>query len=100
MIRHFVDRQPGKKFDKVALIEAAYSEFRTLLAEHYQPEVAPIPGADATFHWLRNHGIQIAATSGFYREVARLILDSAGWCDTFAAMFPAAMSLGGGPHPS
>ena len=82
VIRYFVAKSAGKgQFDA----EQIYQQFRGLLEAAYRAKVSPIPGAHATFAWLREHGIQIATTTGFYREVRDLILDKAGWAKTFHA---------------
>ena len=85
VIRHFIERQTGRSTPGDETVEAVYSDFRKLLEEHYTESVVPIRGTEATFAWLREQDIQIATTSGFYREVAQLILDRAGWHSTFAA---------------
>jgi phosphonatase-like hydrolase len=38
-----------------------------------------IPGVEETFVWLRERGIKIALTTGFYRKVTDIILGAAGW---------------------
>jgi phosphonatase-like hydrolase len=82
VVRHFVANSAGKgQFDA----EHIYQQFRGLLEEGYRAKVSPIPGAEATFVWLREHGIQIATTTGFYREVRDSILHKAGWEKTFHA---------------
>ena len=84
VIRHFVGRQEARH-DGVD-VEGVYADFRKLLEQHYRWNgVTAIPGALETLGWLRDRGIQIATTSGFYREVAELILERAGWHDLFAA---------------
>ena len=97
VIRHFVERQT--KSSEGELVEATYSDFRKLLEGHYMGEVMPIAGANRTFAWLRERGIQTATTSGFYREVADLILEKAGWRDTFAANISSSDVAQGRPAP-
>jgi phosphonatase-like hydrolase len=84
VIRHFVQRQSEPA--NSGKLEQVYSEFRKRLEQHYRENgVTPIAGAANTFAWLRERNIQIATTSGFYREIAAVILETAGWRDTFAA---------------
>ncbi len=98
VIRHFVRRQ-DEAADESA-IEAVYADFRIGLEQHYREHgVVPIAGAEDTFAWLRKHGILIATTSGFYREVADLILESAGWRGMFAATISSSDVSVGRPAP-
>ena len=62
VIRHFVERQPGRKARDGQIVEAVYSDFRNLLEEHYKQNVVPICGTNTTFAWLRERDIQIATT--------------------------------------
>lgn len=97
VIRHFVERQT--KSSEGELVEATYADFRKLLEGHYIRGVMPIAGANGIFAWLRERGIQIATTSGFYREVVDLILEKAGWRDTFAANISSSDVAQGRPAP-
>jgi phosphoglycolate phosphatase len=84
VIRHFVGRQ--EVGHEGVDVECVYADFRELLEQHYRGNgVMAIRGVAKTFAWLRERGIHIATTSGFYREVAELILERAGWRGTFAA---------------
>jgi phosphonatase-like hydrolase len=86
VIRHFVERQAEDKAGHKAKIELAYSDFRRLLEGHYRERGAKtIAGTTTTFDWLRQRGIKIATTTGFYREVNDLILEQAGFRNGFAA---------------
>lgn len=61
-------------------VEDAYEAFRKSLEQAYARDGAKaIPGAEATFAWLRERGIKIGLTTGFYRRVTDLILESVGW---------------------
>ena len=98
VIRHFAARQETPPTAKE--IECVYADFRRLLEQHYQRNgVTAIPGAAKTFAWLRERGIQMATTSGFYREVAELILERAGWKTTFAANISSSDVSMGRPAP-
>jgi phosphonatase-like hydrolase len=99
VIRHFVERQGGG-----AVLESAvgivYADFRIALERHYREKgVVPIAGAADTFAWLRERGIRIATTSGFYREVSELILESTGWRGMLAASISSSDVPAGRPAP-
>lgn len=67
-------------------VERIYADFRQCLESHYfRHGVTPIPGAQEAFDWLRQRGILLATTTGFYREVNDLVLRKAGWEKTFDA---------------
>jgi phosphonatase-like hydrolase len=77
-----------------------YADFRRTLEDHYQKNgVIPIAGAEATFTWLRERKILIATTTGFYREIAELILKKAGWLATFDANVSSSDVAKGRPAP-
>jgi len=98
VIRHFVRRQDAAADESA--VAAVYSDFRTLLERHYRDNgVLPIAGAAATFGWLKERGILAATTSGFYREVADLILEAAGWREMFAANISSSDVSVGRPAP-
>lgn len=62
------------------LVDAAYADFVELLRTYYRetPPVA-LAGVEETFAILREHGIQVALTTGFSREVAEPLLEALGW---------------------
>jgi phosphonatase-like hydrolase len=99
VIRHFVERQGG-----AAVLESAvgivYADFRISLERHYRENgIVPIPGVDQTFARLRERGIKMATTSGFYREISDLVLEKAGWRDVFAASISSSDVAMGRPAP-
>jgi phosphonatase-like hydrolase len=99
VIRHFVERQGGG-----AVLESAvgivYADFRIALERHYRENgVVPIAGAADTFAWLRERGIRIATTSGFYREVSELILEATGWRGLLSAGISSSDVPAGRPAP-
>jgi phosphonatase-like hydrolase len=64
------------------LAETVYGAFKSHLVSVYRHgEVNAVPGSDATFHWCREHEIQVALTTGFDRAIADLILEKLGWID-------------------
>jgi phosphonatase-like hydrolase len=87
VITRFVERQWGKQeAGNEARIAKAYGDFKAQLETKFSNGgVKPIPGAAATFAWLKTRDIVCATTTGFYRAVTDQILRSAGWQGTFAA---------------
>lgn len=69
---------PNKKVQgKVA---ESYEMFKQILEDHYRTAtVCPSENCIETFETLRNKGIKIALTTGFYREVTNIILNRLGW---------------------
>lgn len=66
--------------DYIANIETSFAKFRNVLENHYRTQpVHPTEGCIELFDWLRQHGIKIALTTGFYREVTNIILNRLGW---------------------
>ncbi|WP_217617204.1 phosphonatase-like hydrolase [Cellulomonas sp. GbtcB1] len=63
-----------------ATVDAAFARFGVLLADAYatRPPTA-IPGVPEAFATLRRHGVKVALTTGFTRDVATSILDVLGW---------------------
>ncbi|MBZ5681184.1 MAG: HAD hydrolase-like protein [Acidobacteriia bacterium] len=99
VIRHFVEHQIGPGPAQTEKIEATYDCFRTELQDLYAERIVPIKGAASTFSWCRQHDIQIAATTGFYREVSELILEKTGWRDLFTANISSSDVRQGRPAP-
>ena len=63
-------------------VDVSYNVFRKILENHYRTNGAtPTKGCLDTFAYLREHGIAIALTTGFYRVVTDIILDKLGWLD-------------------
>jgi len=61
-------------------IDQAYGDFRALLESLFAKNgIHPIQGAESTFQWLKKRNFKIALTTGFYRKVADIILQAAGW---------------------
>ena len=57
----------------------ALATFREHLARLYQGTVREIPGASATFGWLRSRGVRVALNTGFDRETAQMLLETLRW---------------------
>ena len=61
-------------------VDESYRAFRRILEDHYRTqEVVPTEGCLDLFAFLKNHGIRIALTTGFYRTVTDLILHRLSW---------------------
>ena len=78
VFRYFVERQYGSA--ETDRVQEVYGYFRDALETGYmQNGVKAISGAEETFAFLREKGIKIATTTGFYRKVTDIILQSLGW---------------------
>ncbi|GAB3219526.1 HAD family hydrolase [Spirosoma arcticum] len=63
-------------------VDSSYAAFKGILENHYRTNGAtPTEGCLETFAYLRERGISIALTTGFYRVVTDIILDKLGWLD-------------------
>lgn len=73
--------QPDYPEDKLAsLVTASYIAFKNILENHYKTaKVVPTDGCLAIFKELKDRGIKIALTTGFYREVTNIILQRLDW---------------------
>lgn len=61
-------------------VEESYNTFRDLLEAHYEnTDSKPTEGAVEVINWLRENGVKVALTTGFYREVTDIILENLGW---------------------
>ncbi|QHV99290.1 HAD family hydrolase [Spirosoma endbachense] len=63
-------------------VDVSYAAFQGILENHYRVNGAtPTEGCLETFANLRERGIAIALTTGFYRVVTDIILEKLGWLD-------------------
>ena len=62
----------------------------------YEKHLAPIPGAEATFAFLRERGIKIAIDTGFDATIGGLIMQRLNWLGRLidVAVFSTDVSLG------
>ena len=61
-------------------VDVSYDAFRRVLEDHYRTQGAtPTEGCLETFAYLRERGIPISLTTGFYRVVTDIILEKLGW---------------------
>jgi phosphonatase-like hydrolase len=81
VLRFYLEQRYGRDDADVApQVERAYAEFRLLLESSYvEGGVRAVAGAEATFAWLRDRGIKIGLTTGFYRKVTDIMLQAVGW---------------------
>jgi phosphonatase-like hydrolase len=64
----------------------SYADFKEILENHYRTQpVYPTEGCLELFEALHARGIKIALTTGFYREVADIILGRLGWVPSLDA---------------
>jgi phosphonatase-like hydrolase len=98
VIRHFVE-QHGSKGNMEEQVETTYRSFREELERAYSERLIPIDGAEGTFAWCREHHIQMATTTGFYREVSEMILRNLGWESLFSANVSSSDVSHGRPAP-
>jgi phosphonatase-like hydrolase len=80
-LRHLIEGQIGRdSADCAQRVELAYATFRRHLESAYTERgVRAVAGAETTFAWLRERGVQVALTTGFYRHVTDTILRALGW---------------------
>lgn len=72
--------QLGEGADVTSKVDVSYDAFRRILEDHYRTNGAtPTEGCLETFAFLREQGIAIALTTGFYRVVTDIILEKLGW---------------------
>jgi phosphonatase-like hydrolase len=58
----------------------SFTAFRRILEDHYEHSpVLPAPGCQEVFSFLREKGVKIALTTGFYRKVTDILLRRLGW---------------------
>ncbi|QKZ14715.1 HAD family hydrolase [Spirosoma sp. KUDC1026] len=63
-------------------VDESYAIFKDVLENHYRTNGAtPTEGCLETFTYLKEQGISIALTTGFYRVVTDIILEKLGWLD-------------------
>lgn len=75
------ERQLGQRGEHwLQQVDHSFHTFTQILENHYltQP-IVPTEGALEVFAFLREQGIKIALTTGFYRKVTDIILKRLGW---------------------
>jgi phosphonatase-like hydrolase len=81
VLRHFVEGQFGRDdADNARRVDLAYVAFRQHLERSYaEGGVRAVVGAEMAFAWLRERDVQVALTTGFYRQVTDTLLRALGW---------------------
>lgn len=85
----FWERQTGGRSEVwQQAVDKSFAHFTQILEAHYltQP-VLPTEGCLETFSLLRERGIAIALTTGFYRKVTDIILNRLGWLEGLDANY-------------
>ncbi|MBD2304462.1 HAD hydrolase-like protein [Chroococcidiopsis sp. FACHB-1243] len=66
--------------DYQSKVEKSFTKFKYILEEHYRTQsVEPTEGCLELFEWLKSRRIKIALNTGFYRQVADIVLHRLGW---------------------
>ncbi len=82
-----------------ARVAAVYTAFKSHLQRVFTREAQPVPGATATFAWLRERGIKLALNTGFDRDTMQLLQDALGWQAVADAVICSDDVLQGRPAP-
>jgi phosphonatase-like hydrolase len=72
-------RYPAGSDDAKDLAGAALASFIESMRATYSRTLAPIPGAEETFAFLRERGIKVATDTGFDAVIGGMILDRLNW---------------------
>ncbi len=89
-------RYPGDSAHAERVADEALTTFIEHMKAAYDKQLTPIPGAEATFAFLRERGIKIATDTGFDATIGGLIIDRLNWLGRFVdtAIFSTDVSLG------
>ena len=89
-------RYPDDHIHAEQVAEEALATFIEHMKAAYEKHLAPIPGAEATFAFLRERGIKIATDTGFDATIGGLIMERLNWLGRFVdiAVFSTDVSLG------
>jgi phosphonatase-like hydrolase len=86
--------------DRMQIAQGIYDAFHEDLKRRYASEgIEPIEGAADVFRSLRDPGIKIAFTTGFDRDIARLLIDALDWQEITDAVVCAEEVREGRPAP-
>jgi phosphonatase-like hydrolase len=98
VIRHFLERNCPIAGEN-DMVETTYQCFCAELESLYAERLTQVKGAAETFAWCRDHEIQTATTTGFYREISSQIIRQMGWSDLFSANVSSSDVRQGRPAP-
>ena len=89
-------RYPNDSTHAERVADEALTTFIGQMKTAYDKHLAPIPGAEATFAFLRERGIKIATDTGFDATIGGLIMERLNWLGRFVdlAVFSTDVSLG------
>ncbi|GAC1434184.1 MAG: phosphonatase-like hydrolase [Ktedonobacteraceae bacterium] len=89
-------RYPGDYAFAERVADEALTTFIAQMKVAYEKQLSPMPGAEATFAFLRERGIKIATDTGFDATIGGLIMDRLNWLGRFVdlAVFSTDVSLG------
>ena len=81
VFKKFWTEELGNDHPKVdSRVTDSYERFKDLLETHYrESEQQPTSGTVQTINWLREGGVKVALTTGFYRAVTDIILNKLRW---------------------
>jgi phosphonatase-like hydrolase len=72
-------RYPSSPAEAGGLADEALATFVVQMRGFYEQNLAPMPGAEETFAFLRARGIKIATDTGFDAAIAGLIMERLNW---------------------
>ncbi len=70
---------PGDEARVERVANAALADFIARMRAAYEEHLAPMPGAEEAFVYLRKRGIKIATDTGFEASVGGLIMERLNW---------------------
>lgn len=70
---------PGDAAQAERLADTALETFIGKMKTAYEDHLAPIPGAEETFAFLRGRGIKVATDTGFDATIGGLIMERLNW---------------------
>ncbi len=72
-------RYPAGSPEAEQVADTALETFLAQMKAAYDQHLAPIPGAEETFAFLRSHGIKVATDTGFDVTIGGLIMERLNW---------------------
>jgi len=63
------------------LAQQVFARYSALMLDYYRSDVTPMAGAEDTFAWLHERGIQVATNTGFHHDVTTVLMERLGWLD-------------------
>jgi phosphonatase-like hydrolase len=72
-------RYPDSSATAEEVAGAGLATFISRIRDEYERDLAPVPGAEETFVFLRARGIKIAIDTGFDADIGGMIVAKLGW---------------------